>query len=299
MVHSVINQAFQDHQPFTFDHRIIRPDNSERTLHARGEVAVDAEGRPRTMTGVALDITARQAIEDELRGSREELRRLSSHLEAAREGERTRIAREIHDELGGAMTSLKMDISRLQRNAAAMTPELLQERTAAMTQLINDTIKTVRRIATELRPGVLDDLGLVAAIEWQLAEFQTRSGIECRLEMQVEDVELDADRSTAIFRVFQETLTNVARHAEASHVTVALEAEDHHLVLRVQDNGRGISAQDLAGVRSLGLLGMRERVRLLAGDLNIQGAPGQGTTVHVRIPLHATAPPPPPQIKID
>ena len=293
MVHGVINQAFHDHQPFTFDHRIIRPDGTERTLHARGEVTVDASGQPRTMTGVALDITVRKEIEDELRTSREELRRLSSHLEAAREEERTRIAREIHDELGGAMTSLKMDISRLQRNAASMTPELLQERTTAMTQLINDTIKTVRRIATELRPGVLDDLGLVAAIEWQLQEFGSRSGIECDLDMRVEEVALDAHRSTAIFRVFQETLTNVARHAEASRVEVSLEDEAQHLVLRVKDNGRGISQHELAGARSLGLLGMRERVRLLAGELNIQGAPGQGTLVLVRIPLNAHAPPPP------
>lgn len=293
MVDSIIHQALHDHQPFTFDHRVVRPDGSERTLHARGEVALDTDGRPLSLTGVALDITARKAIEDELRASREELRRLSSHLEAAREEERTRIAREIHDELGGAMTSLKMDVSRLQRNAASLTPELLLERTAAMTQLINDTIKTVRRIATELRPGVLDDLGLVAAIEWQLQEFGARSGLECQLIVQVDEIELDANRSTAIFRVFQETLTNVARHAEATRVIVALEAEDHHVVLRVEDNGRGIAPQDLAGGRSLGLVGMRERVRLLAGELTIDGAPGQGTTVRVRIPLKPQAPPPP------
>ena len=293
MVHSLINQAFADHQPFTFDHRVVRPDGAERTLHARGEVTLDADGHPVTMTGVALDITARKRIEDELRASREELRRLSSYLEQAREEERTRIAREIHDELGGAMTGLKMEVSRLQRNAATLTPELLHERTASMTQLINDTIKTVRRIATDLRPGVLDDLGLVAAIEWQLQEFGARSGIKCRLDSRIEEIELDAHRSTAIFRVFQETLTNVARHAEASAVTVTLEDQSTHLVLRVHDNGRGISPHELAGARSLGLVGMRERVRLLAGELNIEGRPGQGTSVYVRIPLKNQAPPPP------
>jgi signal transduction histidine kinase len=191
------------------------------------------------------------------------------------------------------MTSLKMDISRLKRNAASLTPAVIEERTTAMTQLINDTIKTVRRIATELRPGVLDDLGLVAAIEWQLQEFQSRSGIECGLDMRVEEVALDPHRSTAIFRVFQETLTNVARHAEASRVDVRLEDEADYLTLCVRDNGRGISPRELAGVGSLGLLGMRERVRLLAGELSIDGAPGQGTTVLVRIPLKPQAPPPP------
>ena len=293
MVHAVINQALHDHQPFTFDHRIVRPDGTVRTLHARGEVAMDDSGHPISMTGVALDITARQAIEDELRASHEELRRLSSHIEQAREDERARIAREIHDELGGAMTSLKMDVSRLQRNASSVTPELLLERTQAMTQLINDTIKTVRRIATELRPGVLDDLGLLAAIEWQLGEFQARSGLDCRMEIRVQELELDPHRSTAIFRVFQETLTNVARHAEASRVDVMLEEQGGYLVLRVQDNGKGIASHQLAGARSLGLVGMRERVRLLAGELSIQGAPGQGTTVLVRVPFHAEAPPPP------
>jgi PAS domain S-box-containing protein len=293
VVQGLINQALQDHQPFTFDHRVIRPDGRVRALHARGEVAVDDDGRPRSMTGVALDITARKAIEDELRASQEELRRLSGHLEQAREEERARIAREIHDELGGAMTSLKMDVSRLQRNAASLTPEVLVERTEAIIKLINDTIRTVRRIATELRPGVLDDLGLVAAIEWQLQEFGQRSGIECRLDMQVESLALDPHRSTAVFRVFQETLTNVARHAEASQVDVRLEADDGHLLLRVQDNGRGIDPRDLAGGRSLGLLGMRERVRLLAGELNIDGQPGHGTTVLVRVPLNLQAPLPP------
>ena len=154
-----------------------------------------------------------------------------------------------------------------------------------MSKLIDATIQTVRRIATDLRPGILDDLGLVAAIEWQAQDFQKRTGIKCKLAPGVEDLELDPDRSTAAFRIFQETLTNVARHSLATEVDVSLSHCADSVVLEIKDNGKGIKEAEISGSRSLGLLGMRERAHLLGGELKVSGTPGEGTTVIVRIPL--------------
>jgi signal transduction histidine kinase len=216
--------------------------------------------------------------------SHEELSRLSAHLQTAREEERARIAREIHDELGGSLTGVKMDVARLRRLGNPGSDEWLAQVETVSTAL-DETVQTVRRIATELRPAILDDFGLVAAIEWQLKEFQARSGIVCQLTAATEPIELDRDSATAIFRVFQETLTNVARHADATHVAVQLEPEPGWLVLRVSDNGRGIDPAALAQSSTFGLAGMRERVRMLSGQLVIQSPAGQGTTVLVKVPL--------------
>ncbi len=241
------------------------------------------------------DLSLRKQMEEELRASREELRRLSGYLQAAREEERTRISREIHDQLGGTLTALKMDVRQLQKSLDETKPNAAPrmekwERLNAMAQLIDEAAQTIRRIAADLRPGVLDDLGLEAAIEWQLQDFQTRSGIKCELVSQVDDLMMDRDGSTALFRVFQETLTNVARHAQATQVEVNLEKQPEHLMLQVHDNGRGITEQDILGARSLGLVGMRERIRALNGELKIQGNPGLGTTVSARIPLQRNDP---------
>jgi len=237
------------------------------------------------MTGIGQDVTAYRRIEAELRQSREQLRQLSGRLEAMREEERTRMAREIHDELGGALTGLKMDLARLSKHAETLTPEAVRARAQEISGLIDSTVKTVRRIATDLRPGILDDFGLAAAIEWQLQEFEQRAGIECVFLGDAEDLALPPEAATALFRILQETLTNVARHAQAQHVEVRLEPTDGGLVLEVQDDGRGIAPSEIEGSRSLGLLGMRERVRLLAGRLEIDGQPGRGTRIRVTVPL--------------
>jgi signal transduction histidine kinase len=181
-----------------------------------------------------------------------------------------------------------MDLASLRRNLRQGETNGLErmiEKIGAMSELVDDTIHTVRKIATDLRPGVLDDLGLVAAIEWQAHDFQKRTGITCRFTPGVEDVDLDRDRSTASFRIFQETLTNVARHSGASEVAVTLSHGEDAVALEIKDNGKGISEADISGSRSLGLLGMRERAHLLGGEINISGSPGEGTTVTVRIPL--------------
>jgi signal transduction histidine kinase len=224
--------------------------------------------------------------EYELQRSHEQLRRLSQHLQAAREEERSRISREIHDELGGAVTSLKMELAQLRRYSTSDGPDKQQlARFDEMSLLLEHTLDAVRRIATDLRPSILDHFGLGAAIEWQLDEFRTRSGLLCSFTPPANDVNLPHEHTTALFRVFQETLTNIARHAQASRVDVRLENLNSHLLLEVRDDGRGISPQDLATTQSLGLVGMRERVNLMQGELAIQGQPGQGTTVQVKIPV--------------
>lgn len=284
---AVITAALESGQPFELDHRIVRPDGGARALHVRGEVSVDAAGQAVAITGIGHDVTEYRRIEAEVRESRELLRQLSGRLEAAREEERTRIAREIHDELGGALTGLKMDLARLANHADTLAPEAVRASAREISAQVDSTVKTVRRIATDLRPGILDDFGLAAAIEWQLQEFEQRAGIECVFEGGADDLPLRPEAATALFRIFQETLTNVARHAQARLVEVRLEAAPDGLVLEVQDNGRGIAPHEIEGSHSLGLLGMRERVRMLSGTLDIEGQPGQGTRVRVRVPLGA------------
>jgi signal transduction histidine kinase len=201
-----------------------------------------------------------------------------------REQERTNIAREIHDDLGQTLTALKMDISWL-RKKLPKDQETLLEKTKAMTKLTDMTIKTVKRISTELRPGLLDDLGLVAAIEWQAEEFKNRTGITYKLTIDPEEIILDPDRSTTIFRIFQETLTNIARHAKATRVTISLKKKDDKVELRVRDNGKGITEKQISHPKSFGLMGIRERVHPWEGQVKISGIPGKGTTVVVRIPI--------------
>ena len=194
-----------------------------------------------------------------------------------------RLAREIHDELGGALTGIKLESAALIRELPGDAKQQLN-RVESIMKLADETIQTVRRISTELRPGILDDLGLVAAVEWAVEEFEDRTGTKCLLDVLQDDIVIDRPRATALFRILQETLTNVARHANATQVNVRLAKEDGSLILDVQDDGKGISEEELSAGGSLGILGMRERVLLLGGELAISGAPGKGTAVKVRIP---------------
>jgi signal transduction histidine kinase len=226
----------------------------------------------------------RQQAEAELRGSGERLRNLSSHLESVREEERTRLAREIHDELGQELTALKMDLSWLSKR---LEPEQqqLSEKVWSMDGLVGEMIRIVQRLSGELRPGLLDDLGLSAAIEWQTEEFQKRTGIACEVRLDFGETTLSRDQTTAIFRIYQETLTNVIRHARATRVSILLQSQDNRLILEVKDNGRGITEEEVGGAKAFGLIGMRERMLALKGELSISGRPGQGTTVTVAVPL--------------
>jgi signal transduction histidine kinase len=244
----------------------------------------------RNNAALAGEVAERRQIEEQLRESEENLRALATHLQSVREEEQTRIAREIHDELGQALTGLKMDLTwLLNRLPEAQKP--LVNKAKSMFHLIDNTIHSVRRIATGLRPEVLDEVGLTAAIGWQAREFQRRTGIRCNVNLPMNGVEVDRDRSTAVFRIFQEVLTNVARHANATRVDVSLKAETAGLLLDVQDNGKGIVDEDMRNTKSLGLLGMRERASIFRGQVNITGARGKGTRVSVSIPIVLPAEP--------
>ena len=220
---------------------------------------------------------------EQVRANEEQLRNLTKYLQMAREEERTRIAREIHDEFGQALTALKIDLSWLTKRLPPEQPALL-EKTKIMVDLLDATMQAVRRVATELRPGMLDDLGLLAAIEWQAQEFAERTGLECELNLGEESPPFARDLNTAIFRIFQETLTNVARHAEATRLWVEVENRPEAWILTVKDNGKGITHHQLVNPASLGLMGMRERARAWGGEVTLVGKSGQGTKVTVSMP---------------
>jgi signal transduction histidine kinase len=225
----------------------------------------------------------RKRAEEQLRLSHQQLRALSMHLQDVREQERIRIAREVHDELGQALTGLKLQLTWL-ANRLPKSPRTIHEKTRFIRERIDRTIHAVRRIATELRPGVLDSAGLLAALEWQAQEFEKQTGIRCRVKSSVRDTEWNQDLNTTFFRIFQETLTNIIRHSNATKVDVRLSESADHLVLEVHDNGRGISEAEIQNTKSIGLLGMRERAALLSGEVHFHGEPRKGTTVSVRIP---------------
>jgi PAS domain S-box-containing protein len=241
-----------------------------------------------TKVAIAQDITDRKQAEERLNATTEQLRALSASVQSAKEEEGTRIAREIHDELGGALTSLKWDLESFHKVISESNhPSLLQAlhgKVEAMLRLSETTISAVRRISSELRPSVLDDLGLAAAIEWQARQFQTRTGIICHCECSVENLDLDQEQSTAIFRILQEALTNILRHAQATRVEIAINEEAGEIVLTVSDNGRGITEDEKSRLQSLGLLGMRERAYLIGGEIDVIGVEARGTVVTVRVP---------------
>jgi signal transduction histidine kinase len=244
----------------------------------------DKNNKPLYMIGIHQDITDYRNAQEKLKGSQEQLRDLTAHLQSIREQERTLIAREMHDELGQSLTALKMDLSWLDRKTPKDQKPLV-DRIISMRKLIDSTLQTVKRISSDLRPELLDDLGLSAAIEWQGEEFQNRTGIKSEVAMDPEEIILDQDCSTAIFRIFQETLTNVARHSHATRVIVKLKVKTGKIELKVKDNGKGITVKQISNPKSFGLIGIRERVHFLDGDVEIKGVQNKGTTVTVRIPI--------------
>jgi len=247
----------------------------------------NAQGQVYALCGIATDITERRRAEKQVEETVDRVRTLSQRLNAVREEERTRIARELHDELGIRLTCLKLDLAWLQsRNrSSSLTSEKRAEKIGAMTAEVDATIASIQRLVEELRPGILDDLGLVAAIEWQCQDFERRSGVRCACTATQEMIELDSSCATAAFRIFQETLTNVMRHAKATFVRVLVTQANGDLLLEIQDNGQGIVDEKLKDSASLGLLGMRERAGSLGGTVEIAGRPGKGTTVTVRLPI--------------
>jgi PAS domain S-box-containing protein len=279
---------------FDIEFRIQRDDGSVRWIRDRGFPVRDESGAVCRIGGVVEDITDRKVADDRLRASSDQLRALSASLQSARETEATRIAHQIHDELGGLLTGLRWELEALDKmiqqagaaahqDASRLNP--MRDKLATMVGLIDTTINVVRHIASELRPSILDDLGLLEAIEWQIQQFQARTGIQCVYDCALQSIPLGEQQSTAMFRIVQEALTNILRHAQATRVGVAMREEDGMFILTVTDNGRGITPAEVLSKGSLGLLGMRERAHLIGGGVDIVGLKGTGTTLHVRIPL--------------
>jgi signal transduction histidine kinase len=219
-----------------------------------------------------------------LKQSREQLRRLTTYQNDVREQERIRIAREIHDQFGQSLSILKMDLAWMRKHMPAFD-HAVNKKMEAMFRLIDETMVNLHVVTAELRPVILDDFGLAAAIEWQAEFFRDRSGISCRFENDGYEPDLPADQATALFRIFQELLTNIIRHAEADEVIVRLEKHDGELCLQVADNGRGITEDEINSPHAYGLLGIRERLYPLGGRVAFEGRPGQGTRVTIHIPL--------------
>lgn len=240
-------------------------------------------GRP-AVIGVGIDVTETRQREQEIARSQERLRELSQHLLTVREEQRSKIARELHDVLGGTLTALKMDIGWLNKHT---TEPKLVTRAGTMMELVRDAIDTVRKISAELRPGVLDNLGLLDAIEWEAGRFRERMGIECTISLQAAPVDIDDAAATAIFRIFQESLTNIARHAQATRVEIDVGMVDSVLLLLVQDNGKGFDMDAVGDSKSYGLIGMTERARQFGATLDIASESGKGTRVLLRYPIAA------------
>jgi signal transduction histidine kinase len=268
-------------------------DDKARLLALSRELEVKVDERTselsRARDGLQHELEDRRRAQEALTRSHGQLQALAARLQAVREKERTRISREIHDELGHALTGMKMDLVWLEKRAMELPERVTREKavkkTESMKELLDSTIQTVRRLATELRPGLLDHLGLGAAVEWQMTDFQARTGMSCQLEMNEDNIVADQECTTALFRIFQELLTNVAHHSEATSVNARLEKTSYGLMLQVEDNGKGIAESDVSNPRSLGLLGMRERTRLVGGRFEIAGCDGKGTRVTVRVPV--------------
>ena len=259
----------------------LRADGTEFPIEA--SISQATEGDKRYFTVILRDISLRKQHEDALRESQRELRELSARVLEAREDEKTLIARELHDELGQLLTALKMDLASLRETR----PDQLEDKMREMGRLLDQTVSATRRISADLRPLMLDDLGLADAASWLVEDFAKRSGVQCRMQTSGAEALAEASKpvATTVYRAIQESLTNIARHAGASEAWVQLAVEDRAILVEVEDNGRGISAEAMAKSRSLGLKGMRERITYLGGSLEIARAPRGGTRLRARVPL--------------
>ena len=268
---------------------VVHSNGTHLTVLVGAREIRDHKGNLRYYQAEHLEITDRKRAENELLTSRAQMRALAERLLAVREEERTLVARKIHDELGGALTGLKIDISLLRKAVVKIEDENVRASLLAhmdsMAEFVDVSVETVRGIAMELRPCILDDLGLVAALEWQRKDFEKRTGIRCELFVSEEDISLDADLDTALFRIFQEAMTNVASHSAATEVHIHLRVDADSCTLEVEDNGSGIEKEKAGSSTSLGILGMSERAQIFGGRITVMGTPGIGTTVIVEIPL--------------
>jgi PAS domain S-box-containing protein len=282
-IDSAVHEALSGNKPYSIDHRIVLPDGTVRIVHEQAEVTFHETGKPIRMIGTVQDITDSKRAEEELKESYEQLRKLSAHLQSVREEERTNIARDIHDDLGQALTALKIEVSML---ANKLRPDnKFLDKAESIIKKIDDSIQSVKRICTELRPAILDHFGLSAAIEWNIEQFENQTGIKCDVSLEPREIVLDQDLTISIFRIFQEALTNVVRHADASAVWINLRLRDGKIMLEIRDNGKGIAEKHFLDSKSFGIMGIRERVHFFGGNVKISSTKDKGTAIMVSIPL--------------
>jgi two-component system sensor histidine kinase UhpB len=272
-----------------YEYRFLHRDGTYRWIRDEMRLVRDEDGNPKEIVGSLSDVTELRNAREQIEASREQLRLLAARIESVREQERKKIAREIHDEFGQALTGLKLDLRWLEKHIPLEEREV-KNRVCSMLEVIDSNIELVRTMSSRLRPWVLDDLGLAAAVEWHLDVFRKMTGIECILSSTLQEVKYDDETTTALFRILQEALTNVARHSDATRVEVETGESEGNLLLEVRDNGRGIKRMELKDAGSLGILSMRERALNLGGEVVIEGVRGAGTTVKVKVPIMAEEP---------
>ncbi|VWD38447.1 sensor kinase [Burkholderia aenigmatica] len=284
-VTSILDRHLAHERSYDVEYRVRTKSGEFRWIQSRGQALWDSTGAPYRMVGWIMDISDRRRAEEQLRDSREELKRLSASILRAREEEKARIARELHDDLGQQLTALKMVTAVLEnklKGAEEGSPEAM---VCNLYSMIDQIVVSVRRIAADLRPRMLDDLGLVPAVDWLIADFSSRYGMRVLRRIDANQIAFNRESATAVFRMVQEALTNSARHSGATEVTIGIRRDEPHCIVTIEDNGLGADSDVRPGLKSFGLLGMRERAERLGGELRIQTAPGHGFTVTIVMPL--------------
>ncbi|AOR73174.1 histidine kinase [Burkholderia stabilis] len=286
-VKSILDRHLLRERTYDVEYRVRTKSGAFRWIQSRGQALWDSAGEPYRMVGWIMDISDRRRAEEQLRESREELKRLSAGILRAREEEKARIARELHDDLGQQLTALKMVTAVLEnklKGAEAGSPEAM---VGNLYSMIDQIVVSVRRIAADLRPRMLDDLGLVPAVDWLIADFSSRYGIHVVRSIDANQIAFNRESATAVFRMVQEALTNSARHSGATEVTIGISRDEPNCIVTIADNGQGAESDVRPGLKSFGLLGMRERAERVGGELRIETAPGHGFTVKIVMPLAA------------
>jgi len=276
-----IKYSWETSSPFSRDHRIVMPEGEVRFVHEQAEIIFNADGKPQKWVGTVQDITANKKAEEELKSSLEQLQQLSQYIEQVRENERIAISRELHDDLGQSLTAVKIDLGIIKHK---VTDDDVVNKIIKVTALVGDTIKTVQRLTSQLRPEIIDDLGLEAAIEWYTKEFAQRTGIEATLDIDPGIIKFP-EVSLIIFRILQESLTNIARHSRATKVDIELSLKKHLIDLKISDNGIGITEEQRNSRHAFGLISMKERAASLGGTFTIKSKNGDGTLITLVIPV--------------
>ncbi|WP_233839403.1 hybrid sensor histidine kinase/response regulator [Paraburkholderia sp. ZP32-5] len=283
-VQTAVAEHLEQMRPYDAEYRVRTKSGEFRWVHARGQALWNHFGQAYRMLGWIIDVTERRLADDALRASREELQRLSAGIQRAREEEKTRIARELHDDFGQQLVALKIACARLDTLVTSSVGNEAARDLQNVYKLIDQLVVSVRRIATDLRPAMLDDLGLIPALEWLVSRFSERHSVRVTRSI-ADNIDFNDDGATAVFRIVQEALTNVARHAQATEVVLEILREEPRCVVRITDNGCGCAPDCRPASDSFGLLGIRERAWALRGDLQIRTAPDQGFAITVSLPL--------------